>query len=477
MLQTAENIPVMGIALTVLAFMAVYLAIKIPVWFRVVVPTNEVHIVQSSKETKSFGKGLAPGNTYYAWPAWIPYFGVVTSKFTLAVFSTNLKDYEAFDTGRLPFVVDVMAFFRITDSSMAAERVSTFEELQAQLKSILQGAVRSILAKSTLEEILSERGTFGAKFTAEVEGQLLQWGCETVKNIEFMDIRDSANSAVIKNIMEKKKSQIEMESRTEVAKNKKLAEIAEIQAKQESDIKRQEAEQQVGIRTAQKEKEVGIAQELAAQEVQAQAKVTAERNMEVQKVNSVKSADIAKEVAIVQAKQAQEVKTVNAEADKKVVEVTAVAALEKTKREAEGILVTAENTAKGIELEGTAKAEAAKAMQLASVAAQTELAEKIGGNEGYQKYLVDVRTVEANQAVGIEQAHALAKADIKVFANGGSAADGLTNAGKMFSPQKGLDAASALEAFAATDMGAAFLKRFGITAEAAKELLKDTAKK
>jgi len=46
--------------------------------------------------------------------------------------------------------------------------------------------------------------------------------------MELMDIRDAQGHANIANIMAKKSSHIEMESRTEVAKNRQLAETAEI---------------------------------------------------------------------------------------------------------------------------------------------------------------------------------------------------------------------------------------------------------
>ena len=74
-----------------------------------------------------------------------------------------------------------------------------------------------------IEEIMQERSKFGGAFTKEVDGQLTDWGVCTVKNIELMDIRDSEKSFVIQNIMKKKRSHIEMESRTEVAKNHRSA--------------------------------------------------------------------------------------------------------------------------------------------------------------------------------------------------------------------------------------------------------------
>ena len=42
---------------------------------RRVVATNEVHIVQSSGATTSYGSGTGNGNTCYAWPSWVPKLG------------------------------------------------------------------------------------------------------------------------------------------------------------------------------------------------------------------------------------------------------------------------------------------------------------------------------------------------------------------------------------------------------------------
>jgi hypothetical protein len=57
---------------------------------------------------------------------------------------------------------------------------------------------------------------------------------------------------------------------------------------------------------------------------------------------------------------------------------------------------------------------------MAPVEAQIVLAKEIGENQSYQQYLITIRQVEANQAIGVEQARALDKADIKVIANSGT---------------------------------------------------------
>ena len=129
---------------------------------------------------------------------------------------------------------------QISDYEVAASRISRTDELKRQLLSIVQGAVRSILAKDFLNEIMGERSKYGQQFTDEVKEELKSWGVETVKNIELMDVRDAKGEQVISNIMKKKKSEIEKESRVAVAKNNQEAKEAEIEAQRQIDLKEQE---------------------------------------------------------------------------------------------------------------------------------------------------------------------------------------------------------------------------------------------
>lgn len=415
---------------------------------RRVVSTNEVHIIQSSTKTVSFGKDQEAGNTYYEWPSWIPRIGIQVIKLPVSVFSLRLKDYEAYDSGRLPFVLDLEAFFRIENSNIAAQRVSHFQELNGQLTSILQGAARTILASKNIEEIMQGRSEFGIAFTGEVNEQLKAWGVTTVKNIELMDIRDSRGSQVIQNIMEKKKSEIERESRVVVAENKRAAENAEIDADREVEVNRQLAQQQVGIRTAEKEKEVGIANEKAKQEITEQQKVTTEKAMEVARVEQVKAAEIAKDVNIVRAEEQKQTEIVKAEGEKQRTVLVAEGQLESERRNAEAILV-----------KGQSVAEAEKLLQLAPVEAQIVLAKEIGENQSYQQYLITIRQVEASQAVGVEQAKALEKADIKVIANNGTVSGGLSGIGDLLSAGGGTNIGAMLEGLAQTPSGKAILEK------------------
>lgn len=427
---------------------------------RRVVPTNEVHVVRSRDKTVAYGTGKAvksdgdsgilvdPGTVYYAWPAWLPKYGIEAKSFPKSIFAVSLEKYEAYDKGRLPFLVNVQAFFRIEDFERAAARIEDASTLMRQLSGVLEGVVRRILATNELENIMQDRSTLGEQFTKEVNDQLAEWGVHTSKSIEFMDIKDQQGSEVIHNIMEKEKSRIEMESRSKVAENNKIALTAEIEAQREVDLRKQDAQQVVGERTAQQEKMVGIANEVAQQEIKEAAKITAEKEMAVIQVKEVRAADIKKEVAVVNANASKEVAVVKANADKEVAVVKANADKEvivtnaNGEKEsmvliADGTLVTQQKNAEGIQAVGIANGVAEKAKQMAVIEPQIALADKIGKDEGYQNYLQGIRQTEAIERIGIENAKALANAEIKVIANGGTVTEGLGSIGEIFSAKGG----------------------------------------
>jgi len=267
-----------------------------------------------------------------------------------------------------------------------------------------------------------------------------------------------------------------MQSRIEVAENMKRASIAEIEAKRETDVQLQDALQKVGARTAEKDKAVGIANEQAQQAIKEQAKITTEKELEITKVSEVTSANIAKDVQIVKANQDKETAAINK--DMAIIEAaqekeTTILVAEGTKATtilvAEGNLESKKRESEGIAVEGTARAEAEKAMQLAPVQAQIVLAKEIGNNDGYQKYLVTIEQVKANQAVGIEQAHALAKANVKVIANSGNVENGMKNIMDIFSSNGGTQFGAMLEGLAQTEQGEALLQKVGFKKDDTKK--------
>jgi len=261
-----------------------------------------------------------------------------------------------------------------------------------------------------------------------------------VKSMELMDIRDSASNKSIANIMAKRTSHIEMESRMTVAENHRLAKVAEITAQRVVDVSAQEAEQLVGQRVAEKDQAVGIARQQAQQEVLAQERETRERTMAVQRVDQVRAAENTRDQQLVVAEQ-----------DQKTLVIRADGTLEAKRREATGIQV-----------EGEARASAQELMLLAPVHAQTTLAKEIGSNQGYQEYLVRIESVKAHVVVGTEQAKALQTAQIKVIVNAGDPGQGVQDVMSLFSSKGGTAIASMVEAAGQTPLGSAALRAIGV---------------
>jgi flotillin len=455
------------------ATMVVYILTR-----RRVVSTDIVHIVQRRKKTTSYGVGYN-SNVYYEWPSWMPFIGVNVRQLPITNFDLSIEAYNAYDKDRIPFLVDIKSFFRIVDANVAAARVESFKMLQSHLLGIVQGTVRSILAKSKLEEIMEERSKYATQFTESVKENLKEWGIEAVRNIELMDVRDSKESRVIDNIMAKQKSAIEKESRVVVAENTKVAETAEITAMREIEVSKADAVRQageakaqsgklVGIAEAMSRKEIGIAEEKATQSIKEEAKATMEKTMAVAQVETVKQAEIVKEAAIVNAEQHKKTIEIAAEADKKKVEIAAEAKqyeiekiakadLEREKNRAAGIKAVGENEASVIEAKGLAQAKAEKEQQLASVTAQTTLAKEVGENQGYQSYLIKIKEVEASIEIGVKQAehfgNALARADLKIIANSGDVHSGVNKLTDIFSSKGGQAINGLIESLKNTDTG------------------------
>jgi flotillin len=427
----------------------------------------------------SYGVGCDK-NAYYEFPSWLPLFGVTVRSLPVTNFDINIENYNAYDKDRLPFVVDIKAFFRIDNTNVAASRVQSSEELKNQLLGIVQGTVRSVLAKAKLENIMEERSTYGEQFTSNVQENLKEWGIKSVRSIELMDVRDVASSNVIENIMAKKKSAIEKESRVEVAENTRIAAEAELVAAQK--VKSQEAESErikkeafvnseksVMITQAMADKEKGVAAEHAKQMVQDQLKITKEKEMLVSQVENVKAAEIAKEAAIVMSEQEKEQIRIRAEAEQKKVQVTAdaekyqieniaKAKLEAEKNRAEGIKAVGQNEAEVIKAKGLSEAEAEKAKQLASVTAQTTLAKEVGENDRYQSYLIKIKQIEASVEIGVQQAKsygdALKSSDLKIIANAGDVNSGIGKITDLLSSKGGQAVNGLVESLQQTEVGA-----------------------
>jgi flotillin len=215
---------------------------------------------------------------------------------------------------------------------------------------------------------------------------------------------------------------INMESRKIVADNTRQAQEAEIVARQQVELREEEKRLAVGKRAAEVDQSVGVATELSTQAVQEEAKTTKEKQMAVLAVDTQRRAEITKAATVT---------------------------------EAEGRLQATKLQAEGIQATGAAEAEAKRLAEMATVDPQLKLAEGTVNNEGYQQYLIEVRRVEATERVGMEQAKALANAEIKIIANSDNGPGGLDAARAILSSRTGQGIAAVMTGLVQTPEGKA----------------------
>jgi len=396
------NFLLVGIMFGLLVFLSI-------LW-RKVVPPNQVHIVNRRKKSTSYGNEMEAGNVYWNIPQWIPIWGVVVAVLPTTVFDLDLKGYQAYDQQKVPFVVDVIAFFQIENPVIAARRIESLDELNQQLRDMLQGIVRKILASYDVRKIMETRSELSEQFIAEVRKQVADWGVKA-NNIEFTDIRDESSGEgahrVIADIMEKKTSVIERERRVEVAENMKLSEVAEIENKKEAKLVDVVALEEVEKRDAERTQTVGVAQETAKQEVQAQARITTEIEIAVAREKEVGTANYQKEQVVVQAEAAADKRKIEAEGYK------------------EAQIRMGDGNAQKTNLEGTAEAEVIRKKLLAEAEGEMKRAEAMKKLQEAKKIELGKLAIQAQKEIGIAVAKAYEKADIKAYLSNGAGIDGL----------------------------------------------------
>lgn len=339
----------------------------------------------------------------------------------------------------------------------AASRFLTAKtsEISDQIKDILIGEVRSLMATMTIEEINADRIKFIGKAKENIETELNKVGFSII-NINNADISDDAN--YIKNLGQKAATKALAQAQADIAEEKKKGDIQiaetnkqrEIavadaekerettvaQTKQEQEVKVAEINQEKAIRLAEaeKNKQAGIAEQKAEQEASiARANTQAESakaEAESQRIaNVAKSAsEAASKKAAADAEAEANVAKAKAEADSKKAEAEALKqtriAQAKQKQEADTQKAINEQEAATAEYESQKRIKAAEADKQAGVAeqkatievskakgeaaqAQAE-AEKVAGTSKVEARMAVAKTEQERQ---IEVNEAAAKAE------------------------------------------------------------------
>lgn len=406
------------IVLFVIFFLSTYTVVK----------PNEAHVVVfMGKGRRIYSPSMVAGKTFSTAYFKIPSLMKVNI-LPLANVKMELPGFRLVDKDVAPFTCEVVCWFRIKSPADAIEKIDIDGEFAESVLKILEaqirGVARAAAMKQSILQIMQNRKDFGDIVEEEVNGTLDEWGLELVK-LEIIDFADTENSQVIQNYENKRESQIEAESRKEVAAQKKDAEIAEAQAARESGIAKAEADQKVQQAGVERDKQVNISKEKAAQEV-----ATASMDANAQTVEAERKLQVGR------ASYNKDAKIIEAEGER-------TSTIRLGEGQAESNRVKGQANAQVIRLEGEGQAAAKKAQGLAEAVAIDKKAEALKKYNDAGINLEKIRaTVEIEKTKFVNLGAALQKAQIQII-NGGET----DLFGMAVGPKQGAGFATALKAF------------------------------
>ena len=269
-----------------------------------------------------------------------------------------------------------------TDELMqnAASRFLTArpDEISEQIRDILIGEMRSLMATMTIEEINADRVKFLGKAKENIEAELNKVGF-CIININNADITDDAN--YIHNLGKKAATKAEAQA---------LADIAEEKKKGDIQIAETEKERQIAVANAEKERATQVAETKQQQEVRV-AEINQEKEIKLAEADKVKESGVANQ----QAEKAANVAKAQAEAE------AATAA-----RKAEAVASVAKSEAEAASAQ--AEAEAQKQIRMAKAEQEQEAETQKAINEQEAKVaeyesLKRQRAAEADKQAGVAE--------------------------------------------------------------------------
>ena len=179
-------------------------------------------------------------------------------------------------------------------------------EIQGQIKTILDGSIRLVIASMSVEELNSDREAFKIKVNENLSNELAKVGFE-ITNINIQEITDEQD--IIKNLSKKKETDARAQAEADIAEKEKDGEIRKAKIRKEKEIQ---------VATADKDRETTVAQTKQEQSVRV-AEIEKERETQIadtQKQKEIQLAEIEKDkqTGIADQEAEQEANVANAEA-------------------------------------------------------------------------------------------------------------------------------------------------------------------
>lgn len=402
---------------------------------------------------------IVSGGGTFVWP-------IIQSVHKLSLLSSKLdvRTPEVYTEEGVPIAVDGTVIIKIgstsEDIATAAEQYlgKTTEQLENEAREVLEGHLRSILGRMTVEEIYKNRDKFNQNVQDEASGDLAKMGLVilsfTVKEVTdkngYLDALGQGRIAEVKRDADIKTANADKETRIERA----LAE----QQSQEAELQRQ-----TEIAEAEKEKSLRISEYGKEQNI---AKAEAESAYELKKAELKKkviieegNAQIIEREKQIELQEKETIKkerefdaTVRKKADAERYSVEQRAEADKNKAIAES-----EARAKEIELNGTAQAESIRLIGKAEADSKTAWAEAL---KQYGDEAIATLLIEAYPAIVRAAAEPLGNIDKITVVDSGdgngasaitkTALNTLTASQEAFKDATGLDINNLISSFAGT---------------------------
>jgi len=216
-----------------------------------------------------------------------------------------IDDIPLRDSKLAKFVCDVVCWINIEEPRRAAERIGSqdrikdFAGIEDDIKNLVKSVTRNSSMKMDLVKIMSERLAFSKEVENEIKENIVEWGMRIV-DLECIHFVDNEPYTVISDLEKRQSAVINSTTRQLVAVKEKEANIAESDAKRETELtvakneeaymKRQlERDEEVGKREQEKDMTIAKAKEDANKQ-----EVEAKRALDVGTADVVKQATITK---------------------------------------------------------------------------------------------------------------------------------------------------------------------------------------
>lgn len=126
-----------------------------------------------------FVRMVEPGLYFY-----IPFLHRVLARIDLRIISYNVPSQRGLTRDNIPVEVDAIMYYQVKDPKAAILNVDSYHGA-TRLSAL--SAMRDMVGKSTLDELLGERDKIGTLLQQHIEGFSSQWGV-TVHSVEVKDV-------------------------------------------------------------------------------------------------------------------------------------------------------------------------------------------------------------------------------------------------------------------------------------------------